>query len=276
VPGRARCHGALLALTREPRAFSDADVRFVQQVANVLGAALDNRQAAEELRRSESDLKVLIEHTPDNIVRFDRDLRFSYVNPALERMMGLPASQIVGQTLGKIGEFDEQTATWERKLRRVFRSGEEDELEARYGDRWFQVLLCPEFGPDGEVSAVLGVGRDITSNKQREAERSQLYQALLERDTRLHDLLERVLLNQQSTARRPKLEGFADQFTARERQILRLLARGLTNRQISAEVNLRPSTVKNHIAALLPRLNAQDRTQAAVAAAQLGLLDGSD
>src|SRR5205823_3270906 len=168
----------------------------------------------------------------------------------------------------------------ERVLRRVFRTGEEDEFEFTYpspgGDRHFHVRISPEFGPDGSVNSVLGIGRDITLNKQREAERAQIYQELLERDTRLHELVERVLLNQQAAQPgRSRLQStsVADQFTKRERQILRLLARGLTNRQIAQEINLSPSTVKNYIASLLPRLNATDRTQAAVLVAGLGLLD---
>jgi DNA-binding NarL/FixJ family response regulator len=63
-----------------------------------------------------------------------------------------------------------------------------------------------------------------------------------------------------------------EQFSKRDREILRLLARGLTNRQIGQQLNLSAGTIKNHVASLLPRLNAVDRTQAAVRATELGLL----
>jgi PAS domain S-box-containing protein len=272
VPGREHAHGVLLAWGRDPRWFSDDDLTFLKEVANVLGAAIDNNKATAELRRRESELKVLVETTSDNIVRFDSELRYMYVNPAVERMLNKPASALIGQSMPKLAAELPQVGIWERALRRVFRSGEEDELEARFGDRYFQVRLSPEFGPDGEVKSVLGVGRDVTANQQRQAERAQLYQELLERDSRLHQLVERVLLHQEQPKR--NLVGAADQFNIRERQILRLLARGLTNGQIAQEVNLRPSTVKNYVASMLPRLNATDRTHAAVLAAQLGLLDG--
>jgi PAS domain S-box-containing protein len=274
VPGRESTHGLLIAWSKRARATSDDDLRFLQQVAIVLGAAIDQYQAADELRRRESELKVLVEHTADNIVRFDRLLRFMYVNPALERMVGLGADRLIGRTMREVGRTDEQDLErWERALRRVFRSGEEDELESMYGERSYHVRLSPEFGPDAEVNSVLGVGRDITAERRREAERSKLYQELLERDTRLHALVERVLLNQRGRPeQRPQSSATVEQFNARERRLLRLLARGMTNRQIGLELDLRPGTVKNYVANLLPRLNANDRTHAAVVAAQLGLL----
>jgi PAS domain S-box-containing protein len=273
VPGRTEFNGVLLACTRKSRQFSDDDITFVREVANVLGAAIVNTQAADELRRREQELKVLVETTSDNIVRFDDQLRFMYVNPALERMIKLRADSVVGRTIRSVSRDSAELPMWERALRRVFRTGEEDEIEANYGDRCYQVRLSPEIGPEGQVKTVLGVGRDITANKQREADQSKVYQDLLERHIRLHELVEQVLQNQRTsksgwTERPPMAE-----LTSRERQILRLVARGLTNRQIGHEINLSPGTVKNHISALLPRLSAKDRTHASVIAAQFGLLN---
>ncbi|PRB65765.1 MULTISPECIES: response regulator transcription factor [unclassified Microbacterium] len=50
----------------------------------------------------------------------------------------------------------------------------------------------------------------------------------------------------------------------RERQILRLIAEGLTNRQIGEHLGLAEKTVKNYVSALLAKLGMQRRTQAAV------------
>ncbi|WP_368498172.1 response regulator [Herbiconiux sp. A18JL235] len=56
--------------------------------------------------------------------------------------------------------------------------------------------------------------------------------------------------------------------TAREREILLLLAQGLTNEQIAAELVVEVATVKSHLARLLPKLGVQSRLQAAVWAYQ--------
>ncbi|GAB4058095.1 response regulator [Catellatospora paridis] len=57
----------------------------------------------------------------------------------------------------------------------------------------------------------------------------------------------------------------------RESDILRLVARGMTNREIGRELHLSEGTVKNHMSRILDRLGLRDRTQAAVYARDHGL-----
>ncbi|GIF99393.1 DNA-binding response regulator [Catellatospora citrea] len=57
----------------------------------------------------------------------------------------------------------------------------------------------------------------------------------------------------------------------RETDILRLVARGMTNREIGRELHLSEGTVKNHMSRILDRLGLRDRTQAAVYARDHGL-----
>ncbi len=65
-----------------------------------------------------------------------------------------------------------------------------------------------------------------------------------------------------------------DKLTEREVDVLRLLARGLTNADIAARLYLSEGTVRNHVSSIFAKLEVADRTQAAVIAIQHGLGSG--
>jgi DNA-binding NarL/FixJ family response regulator len=73
-------------------------------------------------------------------------------------------------------------------------------------------------------------------------------------------------------AERPQEGRLPEHLTSREVEILQLLARGLTNREIAQRLVISPGTVKNHVQSIIAKLEVSDRTQAAVRAMELGLL----
>lgn len=72
-------------------------------------------------------------------------------------------------------------------------------------------------------------------------------------------------INQQSTV--PNYD-----LTEREREILTLLAQGMSNPQIGRNLHLSAGTVRNYLSNLFAKLGVTDRTQAAVIAARMGLV----
>lgn len=68
----------------------------------------------------------------------------------------------------------------------------------------------------------------------------------------------------------PSTEGPAESLTPRELEVLQLMARGLTNRQIGQRLQISEHTVKFHAAAILGKLNARSRAEAVARAIGFG------
>jgi DNA-binding NarL/FixJ family response regulator len=60
--------------------------------------------------------------------------------------------------------------------------------------------------------------------------------------------------------------------TARESEVLRHMADGLTNAEIARRMGVGPATVKSHVAAVLAKTGTRDRTQAVIAAYEAGFM----
>ncbi|MFC4597726.1 response regulator [Cohnella hongkongensis] len=87
------------------------------------------------------------------------------------------------------------------------------------------------------------------------------------------ELAFRILKEFSQTAERPKSE--ANPLTARETEILGLVARGMSNRDISAELSISEHTVKNHLKNILHKLHLENRVQLARYAYEQGWIGGT-
>ena len=72
-------------------------------------------------------------------------------------------------------------------------------------------------------------------------------------------------------AARPASRGDLSELTPRELEVLRLLARGLSNAELAELLTLSEATIKTHVARILAKLQLRDRVQAVVLAYEIGL-----
>ena len=94
-------------------------------------------------------------------------------------------------------------------------------------------------------------------------------------DALLSPTVTKRVIKQFARIPRPEPPREFDDLTAREQEILRLVARGLSNAEIGRELYIGETTVKTHVTHILQKLNLRDRVQAVVLAYQAGLVEAS-
>jgi PAS domain S-box-containing protein len=138
--------------------------------------------------RSGDSFRSIVEHSTDLVTRVDRDGRHLYSNPAVERLLGRPAGDIIGRSYREIPGMEPVADVLEPRLAKIFEDGHEAEVEVEVPtlegtSRWFHTRLIPEWDAYGNVDTVLLDGRDITERKRTERQ-------LLESEERFRFLIE--------------------------------------------------------------------------------------
>lgn len=140
------------------------------------------KNVLEKLRKSEQQFRTLAENSPDHILRYDRELRVVYVNPAVERYAGRSLEQIIGTRVGEHPETSKFRLSvglpWLRDaFARALQEGRPLEFEAQEitpslgkGSLCLSFLVVPERDSDRNITGLLAIGRDVTHLKAVEAE----------------------------------------------------------------------------------------------------------
>lgn len=152
--------------------------------------------------------------------------------------------------------YDDGPAPVERLVRR-------HAAAAEYDARWLALVASGARARQALGAGFTGaLGRDATPEALAAAV-AAVHQGLLVVDPRFAS---DVLPAAPATSAPPTL-------TPREHEVLELLAEGISNKEIAAQLGVSPHTAKFHVTALLDKLGAETRTEAVVLAARAGLLD---
>jgi DNA-binding NarL/FixJ family response regulator len=117
--------------------------------------------------------------------------------------------------------------------------------------------------------------KDVSSEKLFEAIRSATrgeYFLLPSITAKVVSELSRLPVAPSQSRESYESDELVEQLSNRELEILNLVARGLNNKEIAAELVIAEGTVKNHLSSILGKLNARDRIQAVVRARDLNIL----
>lgn len=192
----------------------------------------------------------------DGLVLIDPEGHIFHVNRRAEEILGLVAVQVLGTRLVAHLKHPGLAAFWYSAAEETVPATTELAFPSGTTIR-ASISICLSAGGDPIGKALLL--RDVTREKKITVELS----ASLAR--RLMEMAGR----QEPRAEAPRL-------TRREREILRLLADGLTNAAIAAKLKLSANTVASHLKHLYPKIGVNSRSQAAAYAVTHGIYQSEE
>ena len=137
-----------------------------------------------------------------------------------------------------------------------------------------RIVVVTTFGNDSYVYDALRAGAAGFLLKRADADALvQAVRLVARSDSLLFPAAVRTLATEYARAH-PAPPAWVAKLTGREGEVLRHMARGLTNAEIARRMEVGAATVKSHVAAVLAKTGTRDRTQAVIAAYEAGFLNG--
>jgi len=212
---------------------------------------------------------ILFRSIKDPLNILDLDFRILWANEARARIHQRSVAEMVGKFCYEM--FQRRTEPCpECPVKVVFNSGKVCVME-RWVDlpdgsrRWGEVRAYPVFNARGDVAYAIEIAIDITEKKS-DSENQRRYFKSLERTVK--EITQKEVRN----LRRHKGKKVAPNLTKREIEVLRLMSKGFSNKEIAELLSISSHTVKSHIIHIFDKLDLRDRTQAVLWAAQKRLI----
>jgi DNA-binding NarL/FixJ family response regulator len=137
-----------------------------------------------------------------------------------------------------------------------------------------KVLILTTFEQDDYIFGALRAGASgFLLKRTRPEELIAAVHTIAAGDSLLSPSVTRRVIDRMAQQPTPDFTGHAklDRLTPRERDVLELIARGLSNREIAAALVVEESTIRTHVKRILMKLNLRDRVQAVILAYETGL-----
>ncbi len=211
----------------------------------------------------------------DAAFAIDEDQRIIFWNQAAQDLLGYTPDEVVGrlchEILGGRDDRDRAICRHHCQVATIALTGSavttyDTCVRAKSGEtRWLNVSILT-FPPSGDENSPLIVHllRDATLKKQQE----QFARHVLGAAERLREGIVSPVVPSVLTGPHP------DDLTDREQDVLRLLAQGLSTREISQSLSISLSTTRNHVQNILHKLHVHSRLEAVSYAFERGLVPG--
>jgi PAS domain S-box-containing protein len=153
-----------------------------QERGNLLQEVQERKKAEEALQKAQERFRALLDNLPDVIMRFDREGRHLYVNPAVEAQTRIAPAEFIGKKHRELDFPERLVDFWEAKIEQTFAARrplvEEFTLPGPQGEVVLEWRLFPEFDANGEVSTIITIARDITARKKSQEILRQAHEEL--------------------------------------------------------------------------------------------------
>jgi PAS domain S-box-containing protein len=225
-----------------------------QQKINELEESISQQKKINEiLQETISHYRTISEILHDAIFIVDNEGFVQYVNCAAADLLKSKAGNIIGKPLKTLFPA-ESYEIQKRNLDKVFNDKSpfysEDKIVFPGAEIWLDTHLIPIKDKKGNISAVLGIARNTTERKNLGSDIT--YARGLPSDSR------------------PNPD--TDKLTKREKEILRLIASGMTNKQIAENLCISVKTVDTHRTRMMKKIKAHNTASLVRFAINTGLL----
>jgi len=166
--------GTISIYRRQPGAPSRTELDLVRRACHLAAVAIERKRSLELLQQREQEFRTLAENLPDVIVRYDRDCRRLYVNPAFERVNGISPQDVLGKAPLELSTVLAPIAPlFTQKIKEAMEAGATVEFDLDWkllnGNRvCYLMRAIPEYDSQGEVAGVLVIFSNITERKRME------------------------------------------------------------------------------------------------------------
>lgn len=165
------------------RVLSQTDMSLLMGIAPQIGISINNAISYQRIRESEERFRSLSENAPDIIYTLGIRGEFTYVNPAIEKILGYSAEEVTGRYFSDLAREEDKQGYIRRfknvrDQKRTFKDEIGILLHKDGTERSFSISGAPNLDSEGDVVGIVGIYKDVTDLFKSELELKRSFEKL--------------------------------------------------------------------------------------------------